>query len=226
MKKSLLLATCVALVLILELGATRVAAQQPAAPRPPIAIIDTNTIYQRHVRYQNLIADVKRDMLALQQQAEIERKSLGDMVARLKDFKKGTPDYKATEDEITRRQADLQVKFASQEKSILERRAKVLYDVHREMAHYVKDYADRFGILLVIRFSGDKVENTNDPDEITRELNKLVMYYQPAIDITDVILNACNQNAGPTPTPPTPTNLGPNPSVNGGGGPLSLPRTR
>jgi Skp family chaperone for outer membrane proteins len=198
-KQSLLLAAAVAIVLVLDATAGTVAAQQFGSP---MAIIDTNHIYQNHVRYQTLITDVKRDMMALQNQAENERKSLIEMTNKLKDYKKNSPDYKTLEEEITRKQAALQAKFSLEEKNILERRAKILYDVHQEMAYYVKDYAERNGIKLVIRFTGDLVQNTNDPDEISRELNKLVMHYSPSIDITKVILDACNRTAAPQATRP------------------------
>ena len=49
----------------------------------------------------------------------------------------------------------------------------------------MQKYASHFNYTLVLRFTSDDVETTENPEEVMRGLNKQVVYYRPSDDITN-----------------------------------------
>ena len=156
--------------------------------------------------------DMKADVGRAETQVKAEREALRKLVERLKEFRKGTPDYKALAEEITKRQADISVKIRLQKEEFLQREAKIYYNVYQEILQEVDYYAAANGVTLVLRFNGDPADIT-EPETIIRDINKQVIWYTKNRDITPVVLDRLNQRAyhpGPaTPSGTTPVGTRP-----------------
>ena len=173
--------------------ASSAAAQAPAPPS--VAIIDMTYIFEKHPGFQ-----ARRDQLrGLVEQAENDVKGrqeeLKKLVDRLNEYNPGTPEYKQLEEEITKRDADLKVKVQLSKKEFLLQEAKMYYTVYQEIADETRMYAERAGIQLVLRFNGDQID-TNNPQEVLKELNKAVVYSNPSIDITPIVLQQIERRQG------------------------------
>jgi outer membrane protein len=190
-KKIILAATLVASVL-----AMHVAAAPAQAAVPPVAIIDLTYVFSHHNRFTTLTNAMKADVESAETALKTERDSINKLAKTLDDYKKGTPEYKQLEQSLTRKQADLSLKVNMQKKDFLERESKIYYSVYEEILDMVKYYSEKNGIVLVIRFNGDPPDR-NNPQEVLKELNKSVVYSNPAIDITPVIVEMLNQNGQP-----------------------------
>jgi len=173
----------------LAAGAIACFVNSAAAQAPPasVAIIDMTYIFENHPGFQS-----RRNALRGQvEQAEIEVKGrqeeIKKLVDRLNDFSPGTPEYKQLEEDITKRDADLKVKVQLSKKDFLLHEAKMYFTVYQEIADETRMYAERAGIQLVLRFNGDQID-TNNPQEVLKELNKAVVYSNPSIDITPIVL--------------------------------------
>lgn len=157
------------------------------APPPPVAIIDMTYIFENHPGFQ-----ARRNALRGQvEQAEVDVKGrqeeIKKLVDRLNDYSPGTPEYKQLEEDITKRDADLKVSVQLSKKDFLLHEAKMYFTVYQEIADETRMYAERAGIQLVLRFNGDQID-TNNPQEVLKELNKTVVYSSPSIDITPIVL--------------------------------------
>ncbi len=117
------------------------------------------------------------------------------MAETLEGYNRNSTEYRQMEEDITKRSADLQVQVQLQKKSFFEREAKIYYTVYQEIMEQVKYHADKHGIVLVMRFNGDPLDE-NDPQGIQKELNKAVLYYNKVIDITPIVLDAVNPPRG------------------------------
>ncbi len=120
-----------------------------------------------------------------------EREAMQKLAERLASFNKGTPDYKALAEEITKREADLTIKVRMQ---FFQREAKIYHTVYQEILQEVDYYAAAAGINLVLRFNGDPAD-LNQPETVIRDINKQVVWYAKDRDITPVILDRLNQRA-------------------------------
>lgn len=178
----------------------RAPAARPATRVAPagggVAILDLSYIFKEHGRFKAMTAEMRGTVQTAEKALKDEREALIQLNKSLngedQQYKRGTPEYKQLEAEVAQRQADLQAKVALKKKEFLEREAKIYYNVYREIMDEVKAYSDRNGISLVMRFNGDPVDPT-EPQTIIKELNKSVVYYNEAIDITPIILTAINK---------------------------------
>lgn len=200
MKKCFLSATCVALALMAATFTGDVAKAQGPAPRAAspqgVATIDLSFVFKNHTRFQGLLNQMKADV----EQREAELRAIRDRIKAkaesINQYNVGSPEYKKLEAEITQMQADLQVQVQLQKKEFLEREAKIYYASYREVMELVKFFAERNNIAMVIRFNRETADSP-DPQKVMAELNKTIVYSHPGIDITDIILEQVNRQAGP-----------------------------
>ncbi len=188
MKTSQLLASCLAVGLITAGTLPSVQAQQPQArPVGPVAILDLTYIFKNHPRFQAMTEAMRGEVDAAEKQLSVERDAMQNLAKSIEQYKRGTPEYKQIEEELIKRQNDLQLKVNLQKKTFLEQEAKIYYTIYQEVNDHVRYFADSNGVSLVLRFNGDPIDR-NDPQEVLKELNKSVIYYNRAIDITPIIL--------------------------------------
>lgn len=197
MKKYLSLAALVAGLSLASVAAPSARAQQRATPQ--VAIIDLAYIFNNHTRFKMMSDDLRRDVEAAEQELKNNKAYLQKMQDKLESFNRNSDEYRQTEEDIAKRSAELSVQVQLQKKEFFEKEAKIYYTVYQEIMEQVKYHADKHGIVLVMRFNGDPLDE-NDPQGIQKELNKAVLYYNKMIDITPIILDAVNPaRTGPRP---------------------------
>ncbi len=223
MRTNLFAATCVAL-LITAIAVTNLQAQPATSQQAPpprggspaiahgVAVIDITYILDNYARLKQASDLFKKDVEAVGMTFKKEQESFVKEAEQLKALKPGSPDYKALEEKLTKRQSDLKVNASIKEKEFGERESKIYLTAYQEVSNAVKVYAERNGISLVLRFSGAPIDQ-NNRDAVRAELFKTVMYNHRDIDITDPILAELNRGAttaakpggpGARPTPQQP----------------------
>lgn len=195
MKQISVWATLVAMVCLWAFAAPPARAQQGRPAAPTVAILDLTYIFKNHPRFQALTNDMRRDVDAAENAVKTEQQAVQQLSTRLEEFRKGTPEFKSLEEEIARRVADIKLKVSIQQRTFLEQEAKNYFSIYQEVLGHVKTYAEANGITMVLRFNGDPIDTT-DPQEVLKELNKSVIYYHRAIDITPYILERCAASGG------------------------------
>lgn len=206
MKKYLSLAAVVAGLSVVHAAApAAVADPRPTAGQqlPQIAIIDLSYIFNNHVRFKALSDGLRRDVEAAEAELNANKAALKKMQDQLDSYNRGSPEYRQLEEDMAKRTAEVQVQIQVQKRNFFEQEAKIYYTVYKEIMEQVQYYAEKHGILLVMRFNGDPSDE-NDPQSVQKELNKAVLYYNKMIDITPIILDAVNpprSNTRPAPPP-------------------------
>jgi len=177
-----------------------------AAQGGNIALIDVKYIFEKHARFKMMMDDLKADVERAEAQVQAEREAIKKLTERLENFR-GTPEYKAMEEEVTKRQSDLAVQIQLQRKEFLQREARIYYNVYQEILQELSYYCPRNGIDIVLRFSGDPVD-VERPDSVLGYINRPVVWYGKDRDITGVILESLNRRfvdpsrMGTRPAPP------------------------
>jgi len=198
-KKTALLAATAAVVLAGTLISRPAHAQAPArAPqaRPQIALLDVSAVFKNHRRMQAMMEDMKKDVENAEQQVKAQRDAMRSLAERLKDFRKGTPDYRAVEEELTQKQADLSVRVQLQKKEFLQREAKIFYSVYQEIQQELQYYASQTGVTMVMRTSSEQPDIEN-PQEVLAYLNRDVVWNAQQVDITSYIIKRLNDRYDP-----------------------------
>jgi Skp family chaperone for outer membrane proteins len=196
-----LAAVAVALVELALLASPARAQQPPVRPSagPGIALVDVSYIFKHHPRFKAQEEEIKADA----ERAQMEFKRVNDAIAkdaeRLNEFRPGTPDYKAAEEDIVNRKMKLQGSVQLQKKEFMQRDAKIYYNVYTEIMQEVQYYCQANAISLVLDFNGDAI-NPDNPSEVARGLQRQVIYYNKDLDITPYVLKrlgAPPANPGP-----------------------------
>ena len=196
----------VLLVLIVSLCARTSTAQPQRPPGPGVAIIDLTYIFKNHTRFQAMKDDLERDVKRAEEDLKALQKQIAELIELRKEYNSGTPDYRRLDEQIVQRQAELQSKVKLQRKDFVRREAKAYYNVYREITDEVGYYAERSGINVVLRFNGEPTDQSA-PEDVLKALNKPIIYYNRAIDITPIILERLERRQGaPNPQLGTPPN--------------------
>jgi outer membrane protein len=165
-----------------------------------VAIIDLSYIFKNHNRFKAMTEGMRAEVLRAEDALKARRTEIESLSKRLNDLgnelRKDSPEYKQLDADLTRKKIDLSTQVSQQKKEFLEKEAKIYYSVYQEVLDEVQYFSERNRISLVLRFNGDPVSD-GDPQEILKQLNKQVVYYNKGIDITPMILDSLNTQRGP-----------------------------
>lgn len=204
MKKTCFWAILAAAILS-SLAGTSLAQGQPQF-NGGVAIIDLSYIFKNHENFKAMTEGMRNDVLKAEEVLKARRTEIETLSKRLTDLgnelRKDSPEYKQLDADLTRKKIDLSTQVSQQKKEFLEKEAKIYFQVYQEVIDEVKFFAERQRISLVLRFNGDPATD-GDPQEILKQLNKSVVYYNNSIDITPMILDSLNRRRqGGTPGGP------------------------
>ena len=188
-------------------------AQRPGMPQAgstPV-LIDILYIFKNHDGFKGEEEQMKADAQRLQQQFTREGEELRKFQERLQDFRQGTPEYKAAQEEAARREADLQTHARMEKQNLILRDAQIWNRVYQEILQEVEYYCANNNIALVMNFNGDPV-NQDRPNDVDRMIRQSVVYHAKSIDITPIILQSIRTRHGWTDVPRTATSPGVNPT--------------
>jgi outer membrane protein len=182
-----------------------------------VAIIDLSYIFKNHDRFKAMTEGMRNDVLRAEEALKARRTEIETLTKRLNDLgnelRKDSPEYKQLDADLTRKKIDLSTQVSQQKKEFLEKEAKIYFSVYQEVLDEVQYFSERNRISLVMRFNGDPVTDS-DPQEILKQLNKSVVYYNKGIDITPMILDSLNRRgAGAAPQGQGVPNTGARPGV-------------
>jgi len=175
--------------LVAACSALTAQAQGTAPPRPTVAIIDLSYVFKNYTKFNEMTASMKRQVEAADAQLKGRQEELKKIAEQFSSLPLGSPERNKLEEQATQMDADIKVEIATQRKDFLRQEAQIYYNVYQEVQETIKTYCERNGILLVMRFNGEPPD-PNNPQEVMQDLNKAVVYYHRAIDITFPIKEA------------------------------------
>jgi Skp family chaperone for outer membrane proteins len=196
-KKTPLLAVVAAALLalcFLELPGT---AQTPGSARPPAAqspsrfvgktvLIDISYVFKKHARFTALMTQLKNDADAEDVKMKKEQAQWRSLAMSLQKYNPGSPEYKKMEEDIARMKTDLAIKMQQKQREFVMQEAKNYNETYKEIEDEVNYFCQSNGVAMVMRFTGDPVDETN-PDNILSNINKPVVWYDKNLDITPYI---------------------------------------
>lgn len=158
-----------------------------------MVVIDIGEVFKKHAGFNQQVEAIKKEMKDLEAWVQTEQKKVVDARAKLADYAPQSPEYKKIEEGVTRMASDLQVAATLKQKGILEQEAKIYYGTYVEIYKQVEEFADRYGITLVLRHSNVQIDPAKR-DSIFRGLERNIVF-QRNLDITEEILSRVNRTA-------------------------------
>jgi len=198
-KKTLILSTIVAALVILIAYACPVTAQAPPqSGGTSVVVIDIPYIFSHHVRFKQTMDAMQKSVTEWEGYFKAEQQKITDLRESLKEYTIGSADYKRVEEQMAHMQSDLQVKATLKRKEFMEQEARAYYNAYKEIEYQVTNFAQRHGIGLVLRYSSTEMD-PQKLDTIRQGLMRSVVYHQN-LDITQHIIEQLNQGTAPANT--------------------------
>jgi Skp family chaperone for outer membrane proteins len=169
--------------------ATAPASAVPAGTR--VAVIDINFIFKKHVRFKQTMDSIKQEIEDFEGVLREERNRITTKTEQLQALPTGSPGYKQLEEEVAAMHTALGLKTGRKRKEILEREAKVYYNSYKNIEQHVRQFADRYGIDLVMRFNSEPMDATKR-ESVLQGINRAVVY-QRNLNITNQIIEILNR---------------------------------
>jgi Skp family chaperone for outer membrane proteins len=160
-----------------------------------MAVIDVAYIFKNHARFKQQMDGMKQKVDAAENEVKAVQEEMKKSIEQMKQFNAGSPEYKRMEADLLKKQGELQLKVNLQKKDFMEQEGKIYFNVSREIEDAVKLFATKNNIAMVLRFNGDQVDPSNR-DDILRNINKPIVYYDTRMDITPYILQDLNRSGG------------------------------
>lgn len=207
MKNACLWAVSAALMLVTASPASAQVGTAPATGRPMaaprssnIALINVAYLFDNHPRLKQMRDEMKADVERADAAVKAEQENIKRLAEKLDQYR-GTPEFKAIEEEVAKRSNDLKLQIALQRKEFMLREARMYHQTYQEIADEVKYYCEQNGIDVVLRFNADKVDLEN-PESVLIHVNKPVVYYATERDITGIVLTTIYRRYGIDPSNP------------------------
>ncbi len=207
MKNACLWAVSAALMLVTASPAPAQVGTAPAAGRPmaaprssSVALLNVAYLFDNHPRLKQMRDEMKADVERADAAVKAEQENIKRLAEKLEQYR-GTPEFKAIEEEVAKRSNDLKLQIALQRKEFMLREARMYHQTYQEIADEVKYYCEQNGIDVVLRFNADKVDLEN-PESVLIHVNKPVVYYATERDITGIVLTTIYRRYGIDPANP------------------------
>jgi len=188
-----------AALLVLVTGLAWVPAAVQAEGRAPdsphrIALIDMARVFKNYKKFEALREELKGDLTKSEEKFKLMAEQIRKEQTELKGFKEGTDEFAQKEKLVMQHTTQAEAFRKTQQRDLIRREAQIYKTVYLEVADAVQKYASHFNYTLVLRFTSDDVDQTDNPEEVMRGLNKQVVYYRPNDDITNSIVSFLNRS--------------------------------
>jgi len=166
-------------------------AKQQHVAETHVAVLDLGRVVNECDRFKKQQAELKREAAGLEEDLRVRQTEMTDLAKKLKDLKRGTPEYDGIEADLARKRADAQLFVAEQQKRMIQAEADLYSEVYTMIEQVVAKYAEAHAIRLVLR-DNQPAEEAKTPQEVLRQINRAIVY-QSGLDITDDIVKAMNE---------------------------------
>jgi Skp family chaperone for outer membrane proteins len=173
---------------VCSLGISTKATQAQAQSGPGgVAVIDISYIFKNHPRFTAMKDEIKRRVESADTEVKQRQETMASLAKQLDTLQKGSPDYRALDEDLTKKKADLNAMVALRRKDLMEQEAKMYFGLYSEIVDEVKWFAQQNHIALVVRYNGEPIEG-EDPRGVMSAISNPIVYHSNGINITFQIL--------------------------------------
>ena len=171
----------------------------PAGPKTgpsSIALVDVGYILKNHPNMNANMEAIKAEMTAAQEEIESRRTALlKDQESIGKTFEPDSPQFKQKQESLISAESKLRVDFMGKEKEFAEKQATVIFKSYQSINRAIKLVADHLAYDVVLRYSREQNEmDPKKPQSVNFGVQRDVLYHNPGIDVTEMVLAVLNRD--------------------------------
>jgi len=172
---------------------TNSVAQPAAGPRGQIAFCDLVLVFNNYQRAKDLTTELNERRNAIKAESDKRTKAVDTLRMELENYKKGSPQYDQTFNEVTRQSIELDAYLRYQEQLAIRDHRSLTEEMYKEIIAAVAKVAAQQGVSVVMQREQEQL-NTEDTKAMLQQIyNRKVLYFSEALDITDAVLTSLNQ---------------------------------
>ncbi len=163
-----------------------------------IAIVDLNYIFDNYPKFKAATDQLKAEVEAASQMIQRRQDAIQAKAKQRDDtYKRNTLEWDQMNEQLTKELADIEADKQIMRRDFERKETKLYYTSYMEIIGEVNAFAQERQLTMVFRFNGDKVGDNPDSAEVQKFLNRAVLYYNPNIDITPIVLDKLNRRYQP-----------------------------
>ena len=158
---------------------------------PQVAVVDIARLEKEHNRLRAAIEDLKKEREANLAELQRDAGKIDRLQKQLEEFEEDSEEHRELTEKLGVAQAVLAAKRLNFTEEDQRQEAKIYFQFHGEVTAEIRNFAQRYGIHLVIPYDSSDVGPEDSKEEILHRM-KTVPLYQSKIDITDYLLHRMN----------------------------------
>jgi outer membrane protein len=119
--------------------------------------------------------------------------NIKSLQTQLGKFKPGSQEYTDTEKQLAKAGSDFETFRKLAQSEFLRKESQIYKTIYLEVTDMVEKYAKHYNYTLVMRFSREGLDGTDEPGSVIKGMNRQVVYFRPQDDITQEILDYLNK---------------------------------
>ena len=155
-------------------------------------LLDMEYLFQNYKKFQVLRGDLKNAVTAKSRDGSRMANIIKALQNELAKLPKDSPNRIKHEEEVTRLTRELEDFRKKQQRHFALQESEIYKTVYLEISDAVRQHATANGYTLVMRFSRKKLEQSANPQEVLKFVNRNVVYHQEGDDISDALLKTLN----------------------------------
>jgi Skp family chaperone for outer membrane proteins len=160
-----------------------------------MGVIDLKFIFSKYDKFDQQMQAIRARVEAAEAEVRKEQEAIKQMGEKARTYDPSSPQFKQMEQDIMRRQSEMQIRVGTQKRQFGEDESRIYYNTAKEIDDAVRIIASRFGLNIVFRVTPDE-PNPNNRAEIAAVLGKSIFYYNGQMDITPYVLQELKRPGG------------------------------
>jgi Skp family chaperone for outer membrane proteins len=157
-----------------------------------VVLVDLKHIFDNYTAFTEMKVNLKTDIAVAENDIKARREKVAQMTAQLKQMQKGAPNYQALEEAITKEQTEINLRITQGRRKFATQEAQVAFTIYKAVLEEVAAYCRRNGVRLAMQHDG-KPLTEEDQAQVFQALQHQVLYADPSLDITQLILEQLNR---------------------------------
>lgn len=161
-----------------------------------IGLIDMAHIFKEYDKFKELRIELKADISQSDAKARQMAQQLKALQAELKMLVEGTDQHSQVERRLVKGASEFEAFRKVAQRDFLRKESQIYKMIYLEVSKTAKMYAKHYDFTLIMRFTREGLETTAEPRKVIEGMNRQVVFFRPADDITDPVLKYLNQEYG------------------------------
>ena len=167
-------------------------------PAIKVAVINVDEVFKKYARFTNFRNEFKKQMSIKEEQIKQLTVDFNAKKKALEEIK-GPADRERMLKEMNDIQFQIKAEQQKAEAELLKTESDMYNACYSDMTNMLEKYCSKMGIHMVIRTIPNP--DPSRPETVARNYQKDVVYHHPNLDLTEVIVEAMNAQAGQMATP-------------------------